>query len=102
METVKNCIAVINATFKVDDELKHLSFYITKSKHDYDCETEAKCNSVIAVCKMLSAISIVYVRYNTVCNIDPCQYVNGRCTNEGVMKEVYKDITKGNNYNIII
>ena len=100
METTKNCIAVINATFKVDNELKHLSFYVTKS--DYDCEVEAKCNSVIAVCKMLSAISITCVRYNILCFIDPCQYVNGRCINESVMKEVYKNITKDNNYNFII
>lgn len=101
METAKNCVAVINATFKVDNVTKHLSFYIIKSKHDYYCETEAKYNSVLVVCKMLNAVSIAVVRYNTLRFADPCQYAE--CyINEQVMKEVYKAITNGSNINVVI
>ena len=101
METRKNCIAVINATFKTNDSTKHLSFYIINSKHDYDCETEAKYNSVLAVCKMLNAVSIAVVRYNTLRFADPCQYAE--CyINEQILKEVYKAITNDNNINVVI
>lgn len=97
----KNCIAVINATFKVDNVTKHLSFYVTKSKHDYDCETEAKYNSVLSVCKMLSAVSIAVVRCSTLSFVDTSQFME-RYTNEEVMKNVYKAITNGNNTNVIV
>lgn len=101
METTKNCVAVINATFKINDNVRHLSFYIVKNKKDYDEEVNFKYNSVLAVCKMLSAVSIASVKYNTLHVIASNVYCI-RDIDEKVLKKAYDAIIKDTNTNVII
>lgn len=51
---------------------------------------------------MLNAVSIAVVRYNTLCDVNPSQYVEGRSINERTMKKVYEVITKDDKLNIIV
>lgn len=101
METTKNCVAVINATFKINDNVRHLSFYIIKNKKDYNEEVDSKYNSVMSVCKMLNAVSIASVKYNTLHVIAPNVYCV-RDIDEKVLKKAYDVIMKDTVTNVVV
>ena len=68
---------------------------------DYDEEVNSKYNSVLAVCKMLNAVSIASVKHNTLHVIISNVYCD-RDIDEKVLKKTYDVIMKDTATNVIV
>lgn len=97
MDQIKtNVVSVINVSFKREQGYYQYTFYI-----ENDGNPNAKCNSVIAVAKMMCPVSIYHYVGGTLHIIDPLNF-DGVKVDEQTMRIVYESFTSGNANNIFL
>lgn len=97
MEQIRtNVVSIINVSFKREQGYYQYTFYI-----ESDGNPNAKSNSVIAVAKMMNAVSIYQYINGVLYIIDPLDFVN-LMVDEATMKIVYDSFTSGKANNIFI
>lgn len=97
MEQIRtNVVSIINVSFKREQGYYQYTFYI-----ESDGNPNAKSNSVIAVAKMMNAVSIYQYINGVLYIIDQLDFVN-LMVDEATMKIVYDSFTSGKANNIFI
>lgn len=95
-QTRTNVVSIINVSFKRNEGYYQYTFYIER-----DGNPNAKSNSVIAVAKMMNAVSIYQYVGGVLYIIDPLDFANVM-VDEATMKTVYDSFTGGKANNIFI
>lgn len=92
-----NVGCIINVSFKRNEGYYQYTFYV----EDDDKNFKLKCNSIIAVAKMMNPVSIYQYVNGYLYIIDPLDF-DGVSVNEQTMRIVYESFTSGNANNIFI
>ena len=91
-----NVVSIINVSFKREQGYYQYTFYI-----ESDGNPNAKSNSVIAVAKMMNAVSIYQYVDDVLYIIDPLDFANVM-VDEQTMSIVYDSFTGGKANNIFL
>lgn len=92
-----NVKAIVNVSFKRNEGYYQYSFYVENDSRDYIIT----CNSIIAVAKMMNAVSIYQYIHGDLYIIDPLGFDDVN-VDEATMRIVYDSFTSGKANNIFL